>query len=101
MDEGYYVKLEDEHHLPYYHQNHEDHIPTSLLIYLYGGHFLARWGARMWEFSVGLYMINVWPDSLLMAAAYGVVESASTTIFGPLVGQWIDKSTYPKDCGDI
>ncbi|PWA46000.1 iron regulated 2 [Artemisia annua] len=96
MDEGHYVKLVDEHHLPYYHQNHEDHIPTSLLIYLYAGHFLARWGARMWEFSVGLYMINVWPDSLLMAAAYGVVESASTTIFGPLVGQWIDKSTYQK-----
>lgn len=41
-------------------------------------------------------MINVWPDSLLMAAAYGVVESASTTLFGPLVGQWIDNSTYPK-----
>ncbi|KAJ0696020.1 putative ferroportin-1 [Helianthus annuus] len=41
-------------------------------------------------------MINIWPDSLLMAAAYGVVESASTTLFGPLVGQWIDNSTYPK-----
>ncbi|XP_076915777.1 solute carrier family 40 member 2-like isoform X2 [Bidens hawaiensis] len=51
---------------------------------------------RTWEFSVGLYMINVWPDSLLMAAAYGVVESATTTIFGPLVGQWIDNSTYQK-----
>ncbi|KAI7727949.1 hypothetical protein M8C21_028296 [Ambrosia artemisiifolia] len=41
-------------------------------------------------------MINIWPDSLLMAATYGVVESASTTLFGPLVGQWVDNSTYPK-----
>ncbi|XP_076915776.1 solute carrier family 40 member 2-like isoform X1 [Bidens hawaiensis] len=92
MEEGYnYVRLEDEdsHH-------HEDPVPTSLLVFLYIGHFLARWGARTWEFSVGLYMINVWPDSLLMAAAYGVVESATTTIFGPLVGQWIDNSTYQK-----
>ncbi|XP_075485947.1 solute carrier family 40 member 2-like isoform X1 [Primulina tabacum] len=68
--------------------------PSSLLIYLYVGHFLARWGARMWEFSVGLYMINVWPDSLLLAAVYGVVESASTALFGPLIGQWVDKLSY-------
>ncbi|KAI3474256.1 hypothetical protein Pfo_029044 [Paulownia fortunei] len=67
---------------------------SSLLVNLYVGHFLARWGARMWEFSVGLYMINVWPDSLLLAAAYGVVESASTALFGPFIGQWVDKFSY-------
>ncbi|XP_011095089.1 solute carrier family 40 member 2 isoform X2 [Sesamum indicum] len=48
----------------------------------------------MWEFSVGLYMINVWPDSLLLAAAYGVVESAATALFGPLIGQLVDKLSY-------
>ncbi|XP_073311593.1 solute carrier family 40 member 1-like isoform X3 [Primulina huaijiensis] len=48
----------------------------------------------MWEFSVGLYMINVWPDSLLLAAVYGAVESASTALFGPLLGQWVDKLSY-------
>ncbi|XP_073149509.1 solute carrier family 40 member 2-like isoform X1 [Henckelia pumila] len=69
-------------------------LPSYLLIYLYVGHFLARWGARMWEFSVGLYMINVWPDSLLLAAVYGVVEAASTAIFGPFIGQWVDKLSY-------
>ncbi|KAI3759918.1 hypothetical protein L1987_50304 [Smallanthus sonchifolius] len=95
MEEMYPVKTEDEHLLLRQH-HHEDHIPTSILLHLYLGHFLARWGARTWEFSVGLYMINVWPDSLLLAAAYGVAESASTTLFGPLVGQWIDNSTYPK-----
>ncbi|KAJ8647684.1 hypothetical protein MRB53_000707 [Persea americana] len=68
--------------------------PPSLLICLYVGHFLARWGARMWEFSVGLYMINVWPDSLLFAAIYGVVESASTALFGSIVGKWVDRFTY-------
>ncbi|KAK6778299.1 hypothetical protein RDI58_025017 [Solanum bulbocastanum] len=50
----------------------------------------------MWEFSVGLYMINVWPDSLLLTAAYGVVESGSTALFGPLIGQWVDRLTYVK-----
>ncbi|KAJ9694084.1 hypothetical protein PVL29_009862 [Vitis rotundifolia] len=71
-------------------------LPSSLIIYLYVGHFLARWGARMWEFSVGLYMINIWPNSLLLAAVYGVVESASTAFLGPSIGQWLDRLTYVK-----
>lgn len=50
----------------------------------------------MWEFSVGLYMINIWPNSLLLAAVYGVVESASTAFLGPSIGQWLDRLTYVK-----
>ncbi|GFP92797.1 solute carrier family 40 member 2 [Phtheirospermum japonicum] len=69
---------------------------STLLLNLYAGHFLARWGARMWEFSVGLYMINVWPDSLFLAAAYGVVESASTALIGPLIGRCVHKLSYVK-----
>eukprot|EP00262_Sarcandra_glabra_P003893 TRINITY_DN1473_c0_g1_i2.p1 TRINITY_DN1473_c0_g1~~TRINITY_DN1473_c0_g1_i2.p1 ORF type:complete len:570 (+),score=72.03 TRINITY_DN1473_c0_g1_i2:345-2054(+) len=69
---------------------------SSLIIYLYVGHFLARWGARMWEFSVALYMISVWPNSLLFAAIYGVVESASTALFGPIIGQWVGRFSYIK-----
>ncbi|XP_047309632.1 solute carrier family 40 member 2-like [Impatiens glandulifera] len=84
-------------------------IPSYLLVYLYTGHFLTRWGAslihasivdsfivycRMWEFSVGLYMISIWPNSLLLTAIYGIVESASIVVFGPLVGQWINKLSY-------
>ncbi|XP_042385181.1 solute carrier family 40 member 1-like [Zingiber officinale] len=67
---------------------------ASLIRRMYMGHFLARWGARMWEFSVSLYMINIWPDSLLFTALYGVVESASTALFGPIVGTLVDKLTY-------
>ncbi|KAF7825471.1 solute carrier family 40 member 2-like [Senna tora] len=50
----------------------------------------------MWEFSVGLYMINVWPDSLLFAAIYGAIESASTALFGPIIGRMVDRLTYVK-----
>ncbi|KAM3204845.1 solute carrier family 40 member 2 isoform X1 [Capsicum annuum] len=75
-------------------ENQMPPFPKALLNYLYFGHFLSRWSARMWEFSVGLYMINVWSDSLLLTAAYGVVESASTALFGPLIGQWVDRFTY-------
>lgn len=51
---------------------------------------------RMWEFSVGLYMINLWPNSLILAAVYGAVESASSALLGPLVGKWVDMLTYTK-----
>ncbi|KAF8041964.1 hypothetical protein BT93_A0534 [Corymbia citriodora subsp. variegata] len=71
--------------------------PSRLLLrYLYIGHFLARWGARMWEFSVALYFISLWPSSLLFAAIYGTVESASSALFGGVVGKWVDTSTYTK-----
>lgn len=69
-------------------------LDASLLRRLYVGHFLARWGARMWEFSVGLYMIHIWPDSLLFTAIYGVVESSSVAVFGPMVGTLVDRLTY-------
>lgn len=71
----------------------------SLLRRLYAGHALARWGARMWEFSVGLYMIRIWPGSLLFTAIYGVVESSSVAVFGPIVGTLVDKLTYLQVLG--
>lgn len=69
-------------------------LDPALIRRMYVGHFLARWGARMWEFSVGLYMINIWPDSLLFSAVYGVVESSSTALFGPIIGEWVDRLSY-------
>ncbi|KAG5060555.1 hypothetical protein JHK87_001584 [Glycine soja] len=51
----------------------------------------------MWEFSVGLYMINIWSDSLLYAAIYGTIESASTALFDPIIGRWVDKLSYVKN----
>ncbi|KAG0514767.1 hypothetical protein BDA96_10G221700 [Sorghum bicolor] len=72
---------------------------ASLLRRLYAGHGLARWGARMWEFSVGLYMIRIWPGSLLFTAIYGVVESSSVAVFGPIVGTLVDKLTYLQVLG--
>ncbi|KAK4483822.1 hypothetical protein RD792_011029, partial [Penstemon davidsonii] len=69
---------------------HHDRVDRFCYILLYGIN------CRMWEFCVGLYMINVWPQSLLLAAAYGVVESSSTALFGPFVGEWVDKLSYTQ-----
>ncbi|EOA20448.1 hypothetical protein CARUB_v10000759mg [Capsella rubella] len=78
------------------HQEEEPSLPRSMVISLYLGYFLARWGARTWEFSVALYMIYLWPNSLFLTAMYGAVESGSTAIFGPIVGQMIDGMSYVK-----
>ncbi|CAH8269925.1 unnamed protein product [Arabidopsis lyrata] len=78
------------------HQEEEPSLPRSMVISLYLGYFLARWGARTWEFSVALYMIYLWPNSLFLTAMYGVVESGSAAIFGPIVGQMIDGMSYVK-----
>lgn len=59
-------------------------------------HLIVHATCRMWEFSVGLYMISIWPESLLLAAVYGVVESSSTALLGPIIGEWVDKLTYLK-----
>uniref|UniRef100_A0A0D9WR84 Solute carrier family 40 member n=1 Tax=Leersia perrieri TaxID=77586 RepID=A0A0D9WR84_9ORYZ len=69
-------------------------VDAALLRRLYVGHFLARWGARMWEFSVGLYMIRIWPGSLLLTAVYGVVEASAVAALGPMVGAVVDRLAY-------
>jgi hypothetical protein len=45
----------------------------------------------MWEFAVGLFMLQVWPDSLLLVAIYGLVETASVATLGVVVGELVDK----------
>ncbi|CAH2074306.1 unnamed protein product [Thlaspi arvense] len=77
-------------------QEEEPSLPRSMVMSLYLGYFLARWGARTWEFSVALYMIYLWPNSLFLTAMYGAVESGSTAIFGPIVGQMIDGMSYVR-----
>ncbi|KAM0849631.1 hypothetical protein ACQ4PT_053602 [Festuca glaucescens] len=87
------------HLVPLLDDNGSGGLDASLLHRLYVGHFLARWGARMWEFSVGLYMIHIWPGSLLFAAVYGVVESSSVAVLGPMVGTLVDRLTYLQVLG--
>lgn len=40
---------------------------------------------------MGLFMIQVWPNSLLLVAIYGLVETASVATLGVLVGNLVDK----------
>ena len=46
---------------------------------------------RMWDFAVGLFMIEIWKHSLFLASLYGLVETATVVVFGVTIGDWMDK----------
>eukprot|EP00053_Salpingoeca_punica_P015096 m.138064 g.138064 ORF g.138064 m.138064 type:complete len:639 (+) comp16624_c0_seq1:173-2089(+) len=59
---------------------------------LYCSHLLSSWGDRMWQFAVSLFMINIWPSSLLMTAVYGLTSGLLTVLCGPIVGDYVDRA---------
>jgi len=47
----------------------------------------------MWQFGVGLFLVIIAPDSLLLTAIYGFAMGAAILLLGPLVGDWVDKTS--------
>ncbi|KAG2495007.1 hypothetical protein HYH03_006940 [Edaphochlamys debaryana] len=52
---------------------------------------LAAIAARSWEFMVALLLIELYPDSLLMVVAYGLLENLSSLLLSPVVGTYLDR----------
>ncbi|KAL5007813.1 hypothetical protein ScPMuIL_016619 [Solemya velum] len=65
-------------------------------IFVYLSHFLSAWGDRMWAFGVGMFMIEVSPESLQLTAIYGFSSGGAILFFGALVGDWIDNTARLK-----
>ncbi|CAK8674674.1 ferroportin-like [Clavelina lepadiformis] len=65
-------------------------VKTSTIIYC--GHFFSSWGDRMWYFAIPLFLFDLDPKSLSLSAIYGLVLACSVLVFGPLVGEWIDRN---------
>ncbi|KAK9815567.1 hypothetical protein WJX72_006024 [[Myrmecia] bisecta] len=63
---------------------------------LCSSHALSTWGQRMWEFDVGLLMLELYPDSLLLVSAYGLVSSAVQVLLGAYVGSYVDRTPRLK-----
>jgi iron-regulated transporter 1 len=57
---------------------------------LYVSQGLSSWGDRMWEFASFIFLVDVFPDSLLPAALLGFVVEGSAILFGPALGRKID-----------
>ena len=58
---------------------------------LYASHALSTWGQRMWEFAVGLIMLELYPSSLVLVSAFGLADGLAKVFSGSFVGAYIDR----------
>ncbi|XP_064614656.1 solute carrier family 40 member 1-like [Liolophura sinensis] len=54
------------------------------------------YGDRMWSFGVGLFLIELEPDSLQLTAVYGLCQGAAVLLLGSLIGSWVDRTARLK-----
>ncbi|XP_059356425.1 solute carrier family 40 member 1-like [Carassius carassius] len=63
---------------------------------LYIGHALSTWGDRMWNFAVAVFLVELYGNSLLLTAVYGLVVAGSVLLLGAIIGDWVDKNPRLK-----
>ena len=59
---------------------------------IYLSRALSAWGDRIWDFSLGIFMNLLSPESLRLAAIQGFVINISVIFFGSAIGNWIDRN---------
>ena len=60
---------------------------------LYVSYFFAAFGDRMWEFASLVFLMSLFPTSLVAASLLGLLETAAAIACSPLVGRLIDRSS--------
>lgn len=50
----------------------------------------------MWEFSIGLILLDLHPESLALVALFGLIDSLAQVLAGPFVGAYIDRHAIPS-----
>jgi hypothetical protein len=64
--------------------------------------FLLFKGDRMWHFAVSVFLVELYGNSLLLTAVYGLVVAGSVLVLGAIIGDWVDKNARLKgECCDI
>ncbi|RWS13190.1 solute carrier family 40 member 1-like protein [Dinothrombium tinctorium] len=51
----------------------------------------------MWEFAVGLLLIRLYPDSLILSAIRGIINSVAIIILSPIIGRWIERCSRLRE----
>ncbi|XP_077584550.1 solute carrier family 40 member 1 [Stigmatopora nigra] len=69
---------------------------TSSKLLIYMGHALSTWGDRMWNFAVAVFLVELYGDSLLLTAVYGLVVAGSVLLLGAIIGDWVDRNPRLK-----
>lgn len=63
--------------------------------------FLSNWsvslqGDRMWNFAVAVFLVELYGNSLLLTAVYGLVVAGSVLLLGANIGNWVDRNPRLK-----
>lgn len=66
---------------------------TASLSFVY---FFAAWGDRMWEFAVIVFLLEVFPGTLLPPSLFGLFENVAGIALGTSVGGFIDRTERLK-----
>ncbi|XP_029461847.1 solute carrier family 40 member 1-like isoform X2 [Rhinatrema bivittatum] len=53
-------------------------------------------GDRMWQFAVSVFLVELYKDSLLLTAVFGLVVAGSVLLLGAIIGDWVDKNARFK-----
>uniref|UniRef100_A0A8C9V6E9 Solute carrier family 40 member n=1 Tax=Scleropages formosus TaxID=113540 RepID=A0A8C9V6E9_SCLFO len=69
---------------------------TSAKFLIYLGHALSTWGDRMWHFAVAVFLVELYGNSLLLSAVYGLVVAGSVLLLGAIIGDWVDRNPRLK-----
>lgn len=49
---------------------------------IYISRALSAWGDRLWSFGAGIFILDLAPENLRLAAIYGLVLNLGVIIFG-------------------
>lgn len=62
---------------------------------MYLAYATAAWNWRYLEFSIPLLLVDIYPGSFALVAAYGLLDSGARLSCGALVGAYLDR------CGEV
>jgi iron-regulated transporter 1 len=70
-----------------------DHAVINQVCILY---FFGAWGKRMWEFAGIVFIMEIFPGSLLASSVFGLLETIASMLWGPAMGRYIDRNQRLK-----
>ncbi|XP_078408024.1 solute carrier family 40 member 1 [Cetorhinus maximus] len=50
----------------------------------------------MWHFAVSVFLVDLYGNSLLLTAVYGLVVAGSVLLLGAIIGDWVDRTPRLK-----
>ena len=67
--------------------------PYSQRHSLYISYLFAAFGDRMWEFASLVFLMSLFPTSLLAASLLGLLETGAAIVCSPALGRYIDRTS--------